>query len=86
MHHVDAGHHLEQLAGQVGSGAVAGGRHVDPAWISLGIGNELGNGPGGKRWVHYDDIGLAADGRNRRDVTDEIKAELVVKRGIDGIG
>ncbi len=76
MHQVDVGHHLEHLASQVRRGAVAGGRHVDPARISLGIGNELGNGPGWNRWVHHDDIWLAADGRHRRDVTDEIEIDL----------
>jgi hypothetical protein len=86
VHYVHAGHPIEQFAGQVGRAAVAGGRHVDPARISLGIANELGNGLGWNRWVHHDDIWLAADGRDRRDVADEIEAELVVKRGIDGIG
>ena len=46
VHHVDAGHHLEQLAGDMDAAAVAGRRHVDLARIGLGIGDELGNGLG----------------------------------------
>ena len=58
--HVDAGHHLEQLAGHMGRGPVAGRRHVDLARIGLGIGDELGNRLGRNRWIDHHDVGHAA--------------------------
>ena len=51
VHHVDAGHHLEQLAGHVREPADAGRRHVDLARIGLGVGDELGNRLGRNRWI-----------------------------------
>jgi len=40
--HVDAGHHLEQLARHVRRSPVTGGGHSDFAWIGLGERDELG--------------------------------------------
>jgi hypothetical protein len=37
MHHVDSGHHLEQLARNVVANAGAGRRHVEFTGIGLGI-------------------------------------------------
>jgi hypothetical protein len=37
MNHIDAGHHLEQLASQMGHRAVASRRHIDLARIGLGV-------------------------------------------------
>src|SRR6516165_8887675 len=48
VNHVDTGHHLEQLAGDVRHGSAARRRHVDFAGIGLGIGDELGNRLGRK--------------------------------------
>ena len=58
--HVDAGHHLEQLAGHMVRASDAGRRQVDLARIGLGIGDELGNRLGRNRWIHHHDIGHAA--------------------------
>ena len=85
VHHVDAGHHLEQLAGHMGPGPVAGRRHVDLARIGLGIGDELGNRLGRNRWIHHHDKGHAADACDRRDVADEIEIELVIERRVDRV-
>ena len=41
VRHVDVGHHLEQLAGQMGRISGAGRRHADLARIGLGVGNEF---------------------------------------------
>jgi hypothetical protein len=59
--------------------AVAGRCHVDLAWIGLGIGDELGNRGGRDRWIHLHDKWIAADARDRCDVTNEIEAEPVVE-------
>ena len=41
-------------------------RHIDLARIGLGIGDELGNGFGWKRWVYLHDERHADDARDRR--------------------
>jgi len=67
----------------MGWGSVAGRCHADLAWISLGIGDELGNCSSWHRWTHHHDEGLAVDARHRRDVADEIEIQLIVKRRVD---
>src|SRR5512132_64565 len=57
--HVDAGHHLEQLAGHVRRGPGARRPHVEFAGIGLGV-NELGNRLGGQRGI-WSEVGPAAD-------------------------
>ena len=64
-------------------GSAASRGHVDLARISLGVGDELGNGLGRNRWIHHHDTGLAADARDRRDVAKEIVIELIVERRVD---
>ena len=85
VHDVDAGHHLEQLASHVLRAAVAGRPQVELAGIGLGVGDELGHGPGRHRRIHVHDERIAHDARNRRDIADEIEAQLVIERRIDGI-
>src|SRR5215475_4795650 len=63
-------------------GPVAARRHVDLARIGLGIGDELGNGLGWNRWMDLHDERRTGDARDRCDVTDEIKSELVVEGGV----
>jgi len=83
--HIDAGHHFEQLARNVGATADAGRRHVEFAGIGLGIGDELGNRLGRNRQVHHHDVGISDDARDRRDVADEIEVELVVQVRVDRV-
>src|SRR5262245_26916805 len=85
VYHVDARHHLEQLAGNMGCRSIARRRHVDVAWIALGIGDEFRNGLGGNRRVHLHDEGCANNARDWRYVADEIEVELFVERRVDGI-
>src|SRR5499427_1308188 len=59
--------------------------HVELARMGLGVGDELGNRLGRDRWIHYQDLGCADDGRDRRDVADEVEIELVVQRGVDRV-
>ena len=42
--------------------------------------DELGNRASWNRWIHHHNVGLAADGRDRRDVPDEIEIEFVVEQ------
>src|SRR5215813_12323483 len=60
-------------------------RKIDHAWIGLGMGNELGDRLCRKRWIYQHYKGPAGDARDRRDVADEVKIELVVERRIDRV-
>jgi hypothetical protein len=75
-HQVDASHHLEQLAVDMGSAAVAGCRHIDFARIGLGVGNELGDRFGGNRRVDHHDVGRAHNASDRRDSFMKVKSRL----------
>src|SRR5262245_8266345 len=80
VHHVDTGHHLEHLAGHVGRGSVASVCHYDPARICSGIGDELRHRLGRNRWIYEHHDWLAAEYRERCDVTNEVEIELDVVR------
>ena len=54
----------------------AGRSHVDLARIGFGMGDELGDRLGGNRWMDLYYVRLAANPRDRRDVTEEIEASL----------
>src|SRR5262249_304525 len=82
MCHVDLGHRLEQLAGEMGWISVTGRRHVDLCRISLGVGNEFGKRLGRNGWMHQYDKG-ATDHANDRDVPNEIETELVIQCRVD---
>src|SRR5262249_13029042 len=83
MDHVDAGHHVEQLAGYMGPCSDSPRPHVDPARVALGVGDELGNGAGRNRRVYNDYHWHADEACNGSHVADEIEIELVVERCID---
>jgi hypothetical protein len=80
--HLDAGHHLEKFAGQMWDGANAIRRHIDLAWIGLGVRNEFGNRLCRDQGVHYHDVWQTANAGDGRNVVDEIEAKIVVKRGV----
>ena len=82
---VDAGHELEQLGRDMGSGAVARRGEVELAGIGLGIGDELGNRFDRQRRIHLHDHGGAHDARDRSDIAEEIEIEVVVERHVDHV-
>src|SRR5215831_14428887 len=43
---IEVGHGLEHFAGDMGGGSDSGRRQIELAWIGLGVGDELRNGPG----------------------------------------
>src|SRR5215467_9587988 len=53
--------------------------------LALAIGDELGNRLGRKRRVHHHDVGISHDARDRRDVANEIKVELVAQGRVDRV-
>src|SRR5215467_12638626 len=59
--------------------------YVDLVRISLGIGDELGNRLSWKRLTDLHDHGVASNPRNRRNVANEIKTQLVVERCTDRV-
>jgi hypothetical protein len=85
LYHVDASHHLEHLAGNMGRGSVAGRPDVELTRIGLGVGYQLGNGFGRNRGMNHHDKRRVAGARDRRDVTDEIEIELFEHRRIDRV-
>jgi hypothetical protein len=54
--------------------------------MGLGVGDEFGNGGGGKRRTHLHDQRAAADERDRRNVAHKIEIEILVDRGVDRVG
>jgi hypothetical protein len=85
VNHVDAGHHLEQLAGQMGRCSGSSRRIIDFARASLGIGDELGNRLSRDRWIYRHDKWCADNASDWRDIADEIVVELVVECCIDRV-
>src|SRR4029450_6510930 len=85
MNYVDAGHHLEQLARQMGGSSDTTRRHGELAGIGLGISDELGNRFGRNRRIYYHDEGEADDAGDWRDVAEKIEIELFVRRSIDRV-
>src|ERR1700704_5334088 len=83
MNHGDTGHYLEQFAGEMLRCPVAARGIVDFARIGLGVGNELGNTLGWKRWIDLHKIRHPDNSRNGRDVTEEIVVEPVVEGRVD---
>src|ERR1035437_10775433 len=74
-----------------GGGGV-GGRPADAARavgklarIRLGIGDERWKRLGRHRWMYQHDKGAADEARDRRDVANAVKIEIVVKRRLDGV-
>jgi hypothetical protein len=85
MHQIDAGQHLEKFARHLIGRTGATRCHGDPIRIGLGIGDELGDRLRRKRRVDHHHVGHARDARDRRDVADEVVAELVVERRVDRV-
>ncbi len=85
IEHVDAGHHLEQRAGDIERRADAAGRQVDLARIGLGIGDEFRNRFRRHRKIDVHDQRNGGDARHRRGVADEVEIQMLIKRGIDRV-
>src|SRR5262249_375612 len=82
MDHVDAGHHLEQLAGEMWNAPVADRRHVDLARIDPSVGDELGDRLGRNWWIRLHDERDAVDACEGRNVANEIEIEMVIQRRV----
>ena len=85
VHQIDAGHHLEQLAGHMQRRADAARAHVDLARIGLGVGDELRNGLRRQLRSNHHHLRDANDAGDRRRVAQKIEIEMLIKRGVDGV-
>src|SRR5262249_42020467 len=72
MNHIDIGHHLKELTGNVAGRSDARRCHADLVWIGFGVSNELGNCLGRKGWIYLKDKGRANEARNGRDVANKV--------------
>src|SRR5262245_45490969 len=77
LNQINAGHHLEQRAGQMAGCSGSSRRIIDFARASLGIGDELGNRLSRDRWIYRHDKWCADNASDWRDIADEIVVELV---------
>jgi hypothetical protein len=73
---LDAGYHLEELAGDVAWAPGAGRAKIELARIGLGVGDEFRNCLGWKSQIDHHDQGGLGNARDRRDVANEIEIEL----------
>src|SRR6516165_4732817 len=85
VHHADASHHLEQLAGHMHRCSVTTRRIVDLSGIGFSKGNELGNRLGWEGWIYFHNEGHTNGARDRNDVADKIVAEIVVEGSVDRV-
>jgi len=85
VHEIDAGHHLEHLAGELVARANPAGPHVDLAGMGLGIGDELRDRVHWQRRSHLQHKGVERDARDGCAVAEEVELEIVVERRIAGI-
>src|SRR5262245_31490640 len=80
--HVDAGHHIEELARNVRRRTDAGGCKIDLARIGLRVSDELWNRVGRNAYVDFHDVGHADDARDRCDALYKIEVEAAVEGGV----
>ena len=87
VNQVNPGHHLEQFSVQMRARPASRRAHIDLSRIGFGVRDEFGHGLWRERRIHHHGSWPAAvEGRDRRDVGDEIKAELFIKGRVDRIG
>ena len=88
MQHVDAGHHFEQLSGELKRRTIDAG-HVYFARIGLRISDELRDRRGRNRRIDFHYVRHPNDARDRCDIPQEYEVEIRIKcsadrvRGID---
>src|SRR5262249_20855933 len=63
--------------------AIPGRRHIDFAWICLGISDELRHGSRWDGWIEYHDIWHAEKTADWSEVAGEIVRKLLVERRFD---
>ena len=83
--HLHAGHHLEELAGQVDRRSVARRCEVELAGICLRIGDELGHRVRGHRRIDDQHVRNARDEDHRREILHVVVRHLGVEAGVDRV-
>ena len=83
---IDAGHHLEQFAGDMQRRADAAGRHVDLAGIGLGIGDEFRDRLRRHVRIHLHHQRNERNARHGCGVVHEVEMQVAVDRRVDRVG
>ena len=81
--HVDAGHLLEHLAGQMNGAAGAGRSEIEFSRVLLGVGHELRHRLGGHGGMHLHDDGQVRDQRQQAEIPDRIIGQLFVEQRVE---
>ncbi len=83
MNHVDPGHLLEHLAGEMNGAAGAGRSEIELAGILFGVGDELRHRVGRHRRVHFHHHRQIGDQRQHPEVFHRIVRQLLVEHRIE---
>jgi hypothetical protein len=85
VHHVDAGHRLEQFSGEVTDRTDALRSQVDLSRVRLGIGDELGNGLRWKRRIDHHHIARAKQRGDRSNIANDSVGQVAVEAIVDRV-
>ncbi|MNY02519.1 hypothetical protein D3C86_1350910 [compost metagenome] len=85
VHHVGARLVLEHLGRQMAGVAVAGRCETELARMALAIGDQFGNGVGGRAQRRGDQHGQGGDERYRREVLARVVGQRGIQAGVDGV-
>ena len=85
MQHLGACHCLEELTGHMNGRANAGRSHVHLAGIGLAVIDELRHRFRGEFRIDLHDVRRSRDAGDRRDILNEMKAEILVKTRVDPV-
>ena len=85
VYQIDAGHQLEQFAGEMAGAADAGRPHIDPARIGLCVDDELGDRLGRNGRVDRENRRRLTDAGDRQHVANKVEVEFFVEGGVDRV-
>jgi hypothetical protein len=85
MEQIDSGHRFEQLAVKMRRAADTGRRHQELARIGLGKGDQLRDRLHRSRRFDHHHAGAVHHPGDRRDVANDVEAQIVVEPGAEGI-
>jgi hypothetical protein len=85
VHHVDARHFLEELAGQMLRRAASRRAVVEAAGFGPRERNQLLNRARGQRRMDHEDVGDFDQLRDRREIRDRIVVQLRIQRDVDRV-
>ena len=84
VHHVDAGHRLEELAREMRRRAGAARCVVEPPGVRLCVRDQFRHCRRRHRWMHDEDVRLDGDQGDRREILDRIERQVPIERRVGG--